>query len=214
MTKGPFVRERLMTEGTSGWSMQGVFADVRYQSPFRRAHLASVSGVGSVTSSPRRSRPARGGVCDTRCPERSGSGRSLGHEQSWSRVSSIGCSAPDPEHLWRQPRTEGDFRSNRAVVPTADPVVEMSGWTVVVLVETSTCRSRRSVRGLDLRRESGVTRGLVGAFGRRQKTRGHCPGRPAGAGCCEGLSQGRPPRSRAMEGTSVPEEPPSLTCPR
>lgn len=88
--------------------------------------------------------------------------------------------------------SEGDFRSNRAVVPTADPAIEMSEWTVVVLVETSTCRSRRSVRGLDLRRESGVRRGLVGAFGHRQKTRGHCPGRPAGAERCEGLSQGCP----------------------
>jgi hypothetical protein len=38
----------------------------------------------------------------------------------------------------------------------------MFEWSVVVLVETSTCRSRKGARGLDSLRESGARRGLVG----------------------------------------------------
>jgi hypothetical protein len=47
---------------------------------------------------------------DTRCPERSGLGPSLGRGQSRPGMSSIGCSTPDLEELRRLPRSEGNFR--------------------------------------------------------------------------------------------------------
>jgi hypothetical protein len=43
----------------------------------------------------------------------------------------------------------------------------MFEWSVVVLVETSTCRSRKGARGLDSFRESGAGRGLAGVIAHR-----------------------------------------------
>jgi hypothetical protein len=45
------------------------------------------------------------------------------------------------------------------------------------------------------------------------KTRGSCAGRPAGAARRHGLPQGCPERTRAMEGTSISEQPPGIDVP-
>lgn len=90
----------------------------------------------------------------------------------------------------------------------------MFGWSVVVLVGTSTCRSRRSARGLDSPRESEPKRGLAGRSRTPVKTCGNCSGRPAGAARREGCSREGSSRSRVTEGASVSEQTPALTCPR
>lgn len=63
--------------------------------------------------------PDRRGMAsrDERCPERSGLGRSHGREQSRPRMSSIGFSTPDLEHLRRLPRSEGNFRPEHGSRP-------------------------------------------------------------------------------------------------
>jgi len=107
--------------------------------------------------------------CDTRCPERSGLGRSLRREQSLPGMPGIGWPGPWP---WAPPaaapKKEGDFR-NRAWQSSRPriPRIRMFGWSVVVLVGTSTCRIRRGARGLDSHRESGARGGLAGVFAHR-----------------------------------------------
>jgi hypothetical protein len=119
---------------------------------------------------PRRVAPDRRGAVsrDRRCPGRSGLGQSLRREQSRRGTSGIGCPTPDLEGLRRLPSIgrrlpAAAWQSSRPRIPR----IEMLGWSVVVLVEMSTCRSHRGARGLDSSRESGARRGLAGVFRHR-----------------------------------------------
>jgi hypothetical protein len=177
-------------EGTSGWSTLGLFAEVRRHAALRRAHLASASGVGSAASSPRRSRPVRDGVSRHQVP-----GANRGRGEVPARAIALGnvehrsCSAPDLVHLRRLSRTKGNFRSSPGSRPDrGSPWIEMFGWSVVVLVEMSTCRSRKSVRGLESARESGSSARSSRCHRTPVKTRGTCVGRLADSARRGGLS--------------------------
>jgi hypothetical protein len=97
----------------------------------------------------------KNGSRDRRCPERSRSGRSLYREQSrWGESRDGVFSTPVPVKLWWLPGPKRNFRPIQAVVPTTDSGRSgCSKWSVVVLVETCTCRSRASARGLEGARE-------------------------------------------------------------
>jgi hypothetical protein len=175
--------------------------------PFRRALLARALGVGSVTISPRRSRPAGDGVSRQQVPGAIGVGA-----KSPARAIAIG----NVGHRFARPltlsnsggcfRSEGDFRScpwqpSRPRIPR----IEMFGWSVVVLVGTSTCRSRRGARGLDSSRESGARRGLAGVSHTGENARQLR--RPASRQqrAVTGSRKSGPGRTRAMEGASISE---------
>jgi len=82
---------------------------------------------------------------------------------------------------------------------------------MVVLVETSTCRSRGSACGLEGDREERSNKGLVEVLRTSMKTCGVCPRRPAAAAHCSVLERASGVSSSA-EGTSGFGKVGALTC--
>jgi hypothetical protein len=87
----------------------------------------------------------------------------------------------------------------------------MFQWSMVVLVETSTCRSRGSACGLEGDREERSNKGLVEVLRTSMKTCGVCPRRPAAAAHCSVLERASGVSSSA-EGTSSFGKAGALTC--
>jgi hypothetical protein len=151
--------------------------------PSRRALLARASGVGSATTSPRRSRPARGGVLRHQVPGAIGVGAksparaivagNAGHRLA--RPLTLSTSGGCPEEGRRLPE------SSMAVVPTADSADQ----------DVRVVRSR--ARGdIHLQNSQGSARPRFAPRKRREgrssrclrtpvNTRSDCSGRPAGA---------------------------------
>jgi hypothetical protein len=75
--------------------------------------------------------------------------------------------------LGRKATSGRTWQSSRPRIPR----IEMFGWSVVVLVETSTCRSRRGARGRQLFCESSAMSGLAGVSHTDENARQLC--RPA-----------------------------------
>jgi hypothetical protein len=146
--------------------------------PYRRPPLARTSGAGSVLFLPRRSRPAQEDVSRHEVPGAIGVGAkstaraiatgSVGHRlaRPLTLKNPGGC-------LERKATSDRAWQSSRPRFPR----LEMFGWSVVVLVETSTCRSRRGARGRDSSCESSARSGLAGVSHTGENARQLC--RPA-----------------------------------
>jgi hypothetical protein len=155
--KAPRVGERSISSRRSGVAR-----------PYRHASLASSRGAAASSSSHVTPDREEAGTRDKRCPKAIGVGA-----KSPSRaivVGSVEARCPRPLTLrtsggW--PRSKGDFRSSTAVVPATPQWLGMFERSPIVLVETSTCRNRRSARGLEDVREQRADKGLVEVFERR-----------------------------------------------
>lgn len=89
-------------KGTSGWWASGFFAEIDRRTTLCVAPAVHVGATPAIPFflrvSPDR---AKNGLRDTRCPERSGLGRSPCREQSRWGVSRLGFSTPGPAYLRR-----------------------------------------------------------------------------------------------------------------
>jgi hypothetical protein len=146
--------------------------------PYRRALLVRASVAGSVLFLPRRSRPAQEGVLRHEVPGAIGVGA-----KSTARAIATGNVGPRlarpltlknlGDCLGRKATSGRTWQSSRPRIPR----IEMFGWSVVVLVETSTCRSRRGARGRESFCESSAMSGLAGVSHTDENARQLC--RPA-----------------------------------
>jgi hypothetical protein len=150
---------------------------------------------------------------DTRCPERSGLGPSLGRGQSRPGMSSIGCSTPDLEELRRLPRSEGNFRP----VHGSRPARGFRGSGCSSGPQSCSWRHppaeivRARVASSLPRKRPG--RGLVGVLHIDESTRQ--VRRPASRGNARRRALERAPRAVSHDRRHLdPGTPPSLTCPR
>jgi hypothetical protein len=180
--------------------------------PYRRAPLARASVAGSVLFLPRRSRPAQEGVTRHEVPGAIGVGAkstaraiatgSVGHRlaRPLTLKNPGGC-------LGRKATSGRTWQSSRPRIPR----IEMFGWSVVVLVETSTCRSRRGARGRESSCESSAMSGLAGVSHSGENARQLC--RPASRDSAPRRALERAPGPVPYDGRHLDRgKPRALTC--